>query len=87
MGESLGQWKARPNSSNWDTLPSTLGGGETHKCGSQHPPPHCPFPPAPAPIPDTGSGVAQAAPVGRTCSAQGRACQSAPAGRWTATAV
>lgn len=25
MGESLGQWKARPNSSNWDTLPSTLG--------------------------------------------------------------
>lgn len=24
MGESLGQWKARPNSSNWDTLPSTL---------------------------------------------------------------
>jgi hypothetical protein len=28
MGESLGQWKARPNSSNWDTLPSTLGCGE-----------------------------------------------------------
>lgn len=25
MGESLGQWKARPNSSNWETLPSTLG--------------------------------------------------------------
>lgn len=25
MGESLGQWKARPNSSNWDTLPRTLG--------------------------------------------------------------
>lgn len=33
MGESLGQWKARPNSSNWDTLPSTLGeaGGETQQ--------------------------------------------------------
>lgn len=28
MGESLGQWKARPNSSNWDTLPRTLGWGE-----------------------------------------------------------
>lgn len=27
MGESLGQWKARPNSSNWDTLPRTLGWG------------------------------------------------------------
>ena len=24
MGESLGQWKARPNSSNWDTLPNHL---------------------------------------------------------------
>lgn len=29
MGESLGQWKARPNSSNWDTLPSTLVSGKT----------------------------------------------------------
>lgn len=34
MGESLGQWKARPNSSNWDTLPRTLGWGERpQQCG------------------------------------------------------
>lgn len=44
MGESLGQWKARPNSSNWDTLPSTLEWERRPtQCGShRHPavPPH-----------------------------------------------
>lgn len=35
MGESLGQWKARPNSSNWDTLPKTLelGGRDLSSVG------------------------------------------------------
>lgn len=41
MGESLGQWKARPNSSNWDTLPRTLGSGERpQQCRLHWPPYH-----------------------------------------------
>lgn len=39
MGESLGQWKARPNSSNWDTLPRTLAWGRDPSSGgfTSHP--------------------------------------------------
>ena len=65
MGESLGQWKARPNSSNWDTLPSTLGQGRDPQSVWHRPPyPSCPFPPRPAPTPDTRRGRGPGGQVG-----------------------
>lgn len=63
------------------------------ECGSQGPPdPSCPFsphhvPPATPPTPLTQGGDEPQAARGRTCSARVRACRSAPAGRWTATAA
>lgn len=86
MGESLGQWKARPNSSNWDTLPRTLQWEERPaKCGSQHTP-AVPSHPHMLP-PRFREGVRPRQASGHTCSAQVRACRSALAGRWTATAA
>lgn len=90
MGESLGQWKARPNSSNWDTLPNTLGrdpqsvGPRGHQTPAvlSHPTRTTPSPP-----PQHKEGMRPRQAGGRTCSALVRACRSAPAGRWTATAA
>lgn len=68
MGESLGQWKARPNSSNWDTLPSTLGQGRDPQSVRHRPPyPSCPLPPRPAHSADTGGPRPGQVPVVLRC--------------------
>lgn len=77
MGESLGQWKARPNSSNWDTLPSTLGSREKPtQRGFQRPlHPSCPFPALPAPTAATRGRRGPGVPVVLRCMLVGQHLQ------------
>lgn len=99
MGEFLGQWKTRPNSSNCETLPRTLPGPWGDSAQSWGPPrwgcllrtlPLTPAPPAlPAQAGSHEEGWRPPCPHfgASTCSAPGRACPLAPAGRWTGIAA